>query len=375
MHVRPHECVAFDLEFASSEGFSAPSAVEQPPAVQLAFEYTVIMPVRVRAASAWSLPAPDNFHDAISTQVTETTADAPQRTSGAEPSISFVRERRRRIVTVPAKVARSRRQIFETCDAEATAVLLAHKALRAAASDGVGEARLMLTDWLAALVARASEAFPSGSGATPDASLSACAPLAPLPRAVFGLLCSPLLRALRAHPDARAHAAHLVEALPPDALACLLYPRMVSWRDADLRVEGEHALARSAMAAAGTPLFVVDALTTVVVYAVPSPPGMPQEPFPPAHKVRSHGLLSCCPALRAWCLMRSFTKQSALRGALNALRDARPRTPRVLFIRGGVDDVTPLEALLLDDDGADGGLTAFLAHIGAAAQDMLTQGQ
>jgi hypothetical protein len=288
--------------------------------------------------------------------------------------VSFVRERRRRIVTVPAKVARSRRQIFETCDAEVTAVLLTHKALRAAAADGVAEARLMVTDWLAALVSRASEAFPSGAGATPDASLAACAPLAPLPRAVFGLLCSPLLRAVRAHPDARAHAAHLVAALPPDALACLLYPRMASWRDADTREEGWHALSRSAMAAAGAPLFAVDALTVVVVYAVPSPPGMPQQPFPPAHKVRSQHCC-CAPALLASCLTRLYTKQSAVRAALNALRDARPRTPRVLFIQGGVDDAAPLEALLLDDDGADGGLAAFYAHVGTAAQDMLTQGQ
>jgi hypothetical protein len=44
--IRPHDCVAFDFEFASSEGFSAPSAVDQPPAVQLAFEYTIILPAR-----------------------------------------------------------------------------------------------------------------------------------------------------------------------------------------------------------------------------------------------------------------------------------------------------------------------------------------
>ncbi len=189
-------------------------------------------------------------------------------------------------MTAPAKMARTRRQVFETCDAEATAVLLAQKALRVATADGVAEARLMLTEWLAALVARASEAFPSGAGATPDASFVACPPLMPLPRAVFGLLCSPLLRALRAHPDARAHAAHLAAALPPDALARLLYPSLAGWRDAETREHGELALARAAMAAACAPLYVLDAFTTVIVYGAPSPPGAPEHPFPPPHKVR-----------------------------------------------------------------------------------------
>ena len=65
--------------------------------------------------------------------------------------------------------------------------------------------------------------------------------------------------------------------------------------------------------------------------------------------------------------------QSAMRIALNALRDTRPRTPRVLYIRGGVDDASMLERLLLDDDGGDGGVVAFYAHVSSAAQDMLTQ--
>ena len=49
---RPHDCVAFDFEYASSEGFSAPNAVDQPPAAQLAFEYTLILPVRAAVVRA-----------------------------------------------------------------------------------------------------------------------------------------------------------------------------------------------------------------------------------------------------------------------------------------------------------------------------------
>jgi hypothetical protein len=289
-YARPHDCLAFDFDFASSEGFSAPTAVEQPPAVQLAFEYTVIVPVRAVGTSGCDYQLCCVLTSLLSRLQQQ---GAPGSSAAAEPStgdaaavVSFVRERRRRIVTLPAKIARTRRQVFETCDPEVTAVLLTHKALRAAATDGLAEARLMLTDWLAALVARASEAFPSGAGATPDASLTACATLTPLPRTVFGLLCSPLLRALRVHPDERAHAAHLAAALPPQSLACLLYPRMMSWRGAETRDDDQLPLSRAGMAIAGAPLFVVDGFTIVVVYAAPTVPGMPAEPFPPPHKAR-----------------------------------------------------------------------------------------
>lgn len=127
--VRPNDALAFDLAFASSEGFAAPSAggLEQPPAVQLAFEYTVLL----RGSEA------------------EEAAEA-EAEGGARATAHFVRQRRRRITTHPARLARSLRQQYEAVDAEAVQVLLTHKALRAAAAEGMSEARLMLSDWLGA---------------------------------------------------------------------------------------------------------------------------------------------------------------------------------------------------------------------------------
>ena len=44
----------------------------------------------------------------------------------------------------------------------------------------------------------------------------------------------------------------------------------------------------------------------------------------------------------------------------------------MVFVRGGVDDATPLEALLLDDGGgAEDGLAAFHASVSSAAQELL----
>ncbi len=62
--------------------------------------------------------------------------------------------------------------------------------------------------------------------------------------------------------------------------------------------------------------------------------------------------------------------QSALRAALNELRDSRVLTPRILHVQGGRDDAAPLEALLLDDGGAgdDNTLGAFVEAVGLAAR-------
>ncbi len=246
--------MSFDLDYASAEGFSAPSAVDQPPAVQLAFEYTTLL-----------VPSSD-----------------------ADGGGSIVRQRRRRVVTLPARVARSRRAGFESCDAQAAVALLTHKALRGVAAEGLAEARAMVSDWLGALVARASEAYPSGPGATPDATLGgACPPMASLPRAAFGLLRGPLLRG-GAHPDARAHAAHLAAALSPDALATLLYPHAAQWLDPDTRVDDADGLplGRAYLDEAAAPLVVLDGLTDVLIYAQQPQPGAPP-PFPLPSRVRT----------------------------------------------------------------------------------------
>ena len=332
--------MSFDLDYASAEGFSAPSSVDQPPALQLAFEYTTLVP------------------------------SAP----GAEGDAgSFVRQRRRRVVTQPARVARSRRHGFESCDAEAAVALLTHKALRAVATEGLGEARAMVSDWLGALVARASEAYPSGPGATPDATLGgACPPLASLPRAAFGLLRGPLLRG-GAHPDARAHAAHLAAALTPAALATLLYPRASPWQDPDTAIEDAEGLplARTSLHEAAAPLVVLDALTDVIVYAAPPPPGAPPRlPLPPRVRMRCFALH--CAGDHALIRASLLCAQSALQLQLNALRETRPCTPRVQYILAGAGGEAALEEMLLEDGGGgEPTFDAFLDAVSVAAQEMI----
>ena len=56
--------------------------------------------------------------------------------------------RRLRILTLRLDVAKAPAEVFANADADAVLVLLAHKIGRAAAAQGVGEARALLQDWL-----------------------------------------------------------------------------------------------------------------------------------------------------------------------------------------------------------------------------------
>ena len=64
-----------------------------------------------------------------------------------------------RVAAPQARVARSRRALYEGADGEAVVALLTHKVVKAARLEGLDEARMMLTDWLVFLAARLSEAY------------------------------------------------------------------------------------------------------------------------------------------------------------------------------------------------------------------------
>lgn len=334
---RPFDAVVFDLEFLSSQGLRVPMPVEQLPAVQVAFEYTVIVP---QDPSQTAEAVDDADADAD---------DAPSAAPARPPAPCFVRQRRRRIMTRPAQLARSTRAMYDSCDAAAVTCVLVHKALHAASLRGTSDARRMLVDWLALVASTCSALAPplAGGGAPaspsaaaavaayepqPDPTCAACPALHAMPRLVFGVLASPVLWPLRTHPDARAVAAFTVAALVPQQCTLWAYPTLTPWMDMDTEMADQSglALSRTAMVLAGAPLFVLDAWHTIIVYQAPGGPDthqQQQQPWPPP-------------------------MGTLLRARVHELRDGRSVTPDVVYLRGGVDDVARLEAALLDDGGA-----------------------
>ena len=76
------------------------------------------------------------------------------------------RSRRLRIATVSLGMAATPVQLYTSCDAPATALVLMHKVLGAAAAEGsLTAARALLQEWLAALAASASAVLASEEAA------------------------------------------------------------------------------------------------------------------------------------------------------------------------------------------------------------------
>lgn len=101
-----------------------------------------------------------------------------------------------------------------------------------------------------------------------------------LPRLVYALVRSPLLEATEQHhPDLRAALHHLWTALPPDELACAVYPRLASYSDADHEALPRHSLSRAALLTSTAPLFLLDSYSHLVLLCTARWP--PEQLFPP----------------------------------------------------------------------------------------------
>eukprot|EP00958_Prasinococcus_capsulatus_P025539 scaffold4372_cov397-Prasinococcus_capsulatus_cf.AAC.23 len=194
---------AYDFEFKGRQSFSTDS--ECPPTIQVAFQYSKLIAVPAEGA--------DKAGDQDETPATQRLV------------------RRLRIFTMRTVVARSVRQVYESCRAEVVLSMLVHKIIRAIMEEGVEEGRLLLQDWLVILTANYNEQYRllqagNVSASKIDTSFSACDQLQPLPRLVFSLLRSDLLRLPRegASLDRRTHLHYLMSRLEPRFIQCLVGP-------------------------------------------------------------------------------------------------------------------------------------------------------
>lgn len=113
-----------------------------------------------------------------------------------------------------------------------------------------------------------------------DVTFESAASLQLLPRLVYALVRSPLLEASdKHHPDLRASLHHLWTALPPEELACAVYPRLASYADADHEALSRHSLSRAALLTSTAPLFLLDSYSHLMLLCTARWPA--EQPFPP----------------------------------------------------------------------------------------------
>ncbi|KAF3332055.1 protein transport protein SEC23-like protein [Carex littledalei] len=282
---------AYDFAFDNKEGFSRHS---DHPIVQMAFQYSVIEPVD----------------------------ESPANGPNSSTSFKFCVKRRLRIRTLQFAVARNIHEIYDSVDTEAILSILVHKVILASLEEGVREGRNLLTDWLVILTAQYETQKPSVSDnngslmSQIDVSFSQCPELQPLPRLIFALLRNSLLRL------------HEEE---PSSLHKAIYPVLMSYSSPDKQAYPRHSLSRAALITSGSPIFLLDAFTDIIVYY--SSTADPSLPFPPPHD----------------CLLRA---------TINKLKQDRCITPKLTFIQGGKDDVTLFENYLIEEQEVDGSIPA-----------------
>ncbi|XP_028773087.1 protein transport protein sec24 isoform X1 [Neltuma alba] len=307
---------AYDFEFENNVGFSRHAS--EVPTLQIAFQYTVVVPPE------------------------ELSSSGTASTSRTKHSL----KRRLRIRTLQFNAAQNMDELYDGVDSEVVLSLLVHKVILASLKEGVREGRMLLQDWLVLLTAQYNDAYKlvqygTGSSVSSqiDVSFSQCPQLQPLPRLIFALLRNPLLRFHEegVHPDYRIYLQCLFSALEPSSLHRAVYPVLSSYTTPDKQAYPRHSLSRAALITSGSPIFFLDAFTTLIVFY--SSTADPSLPFPPPHD----------------CLLRN---------TINKLKQERCITPKLIFIRGGQDDASIFENFLIEEQDVDGsGLASVMGFV------------
>ncbi|XP_051142508.1 protein transport protein sec24 [Andrographis paniculata] len=323
---------AYDFDFVNGVGFSRHS--KELPTIQVAFQYTIVVP-------------PD-----------ETTK------LGSSPSIraKYSLQRRLRIRTVQFGTARNINEIYDGVDPEVVLSILVHEVILSSLENGVREGRLLLHEWLVNLTAQYNDAYKlaeyvRGALTTSqvDVAFTQCPQLQSLPRLVFALLRNPLLRFHEegVHPDYRIYLQCLFSALEPSSLSRAVYPLLSSYETPDKQAFPRHSLSRAALITSGSPIFFLDAFTTLIVFY--SSTANTSLPFPPPQD----------------CLLRT---------TINKVKQERIITPKLIFIRGGQDDATAFENYLIEEQDVEGsgftsimGFVSFLEEINRDVVEYMTK--
>ncbi|CAL9190729.1 protein transport protein SEC23 D-like isoform X2 [Musa acuminata AAA Group] len=312
----------YDFEFANNDVFSRH---RDPLVIQIAFQYSIVVPNEM------------------------------QNDAGLVSAARYSLKRRLRVRTLQFTTARSINDLYDSVDPEVVLSILVHKVILASLEQGVREGRLLIHDWLVILLSQYHDVYKlvqyenGRSTSNIDVAFTQCPQLQSLPRLVFALLRSPLLRFHEegVHPDYRIYLQCLFSSLGPSSLQCAIYPVLTSYATPDKQAYPRHSLSRSALVKSGSPIFFLDAFTNLIVYY--SSTADSSLPFPPPHD----------------CLLRT---------TINRLKQERSITPKLMFIRGGHDDATAFENYLMEDKDVDGtgipSVTGFVTFLEEIANDV-----
>ncbi|THU68747.1 hypothetical protein C4D60_Mb08t07110 [Musa balbisiana] len=365
----------------------------EPPVLQVAFQYSIIVPredtgisesnsstsskfclkrrLRIRTLQYGSASNINELYDSVDPEAMLSIL-VHKVIFGTSFFLcsKFCLKRRLRIRTLQYGSASNINELYDSVDPEAMLSILVHKVILATFKEGVREGRMLLHDWLVILTAQYNDAYRlvynniENATSHVDVAFLQCPQLQPIPRLIFALLRNPLLRLHEEgiHPDYRIYLQCLFSLLWLDcnyfctgadtpSKSNISIPLLSSYTTPDQQAYPRHSLSRAALVTSGSPIFLLDAFTNIIVYY--SPTADSSIPFPPPHD----------------CLLRA---------TINKLKQERNITPKLTFIRGGQDDATAFEKYLIEEQNIDGsdlssimGFVSFLEEISQGVLEYL----
>eukprot|EP00200_Dunaliella_tertiolecta_P008044 CAMPEP_0202381876 /NCGR_PEP_ID=MMETSP1127-20130417/39382_1 /ASSEMBLY_ACC=CAM_ASM_000462 /TAXON_ID=3047 /ORGANISM="Dunaliella tertiolecta, Strain CCMP1320" /LENGTH=964 /DNA_ID=CAMNT_0048980955 /DNA_START=356 /DNA_END=3245 /DNA_ORIENTATION=- len=355
----------FAVEFLYGSSKAKPNnqdVICTPPTIQVAFQYSVAVPVPSSTGS--EAASANGAAQSTANGAAQSTAEPAADTVKATATVGCMLQRRVRVSTYRAGVTGSSLEAMRSCNSRAVLAVMLHKLMRVSVLQGRPRARLLLLDWLVELETMYHAALHAPP--TPlktqqqraqhllrspvDVSFSGAAALHPMPRLVYALLRSPVLAppVEGQHGDLVAFLEHCWGSLTPSELACAVYPHLTAYADPDTVVCSNLPLSKSMLhppPSSGVPqippIFLLDAYIVILVLYTSSCPS--HIPYPPP-------------------------QQSALRRSIGAIRQERKIAPMVRVVREGSEDAQLFFHLLLDEPAEEPASAAGQGE-GAALQN------
>eukprot|EP01133_Synstelium_polycarpum_P010318 gene10318-12030_t len=313
--------VAFDFKFTDPSAFEGDS---KTPFVQIAFSYSYMPPL----------------------ETNNELADSSERVRNNHRSI----ERRLHIFTCPVPVAILANEFFSSIDLETTISLLTHKIIKESLEMGIIESRLLLVGWLANIVTKYNEnvVIMSSIQSEIDLTFIHVPHLRPLPRYVFALLKSPLLRVLGKDNEESAYSKrsddwvycqYVYSTLEPRLLHRAIYPVLYTYGAPNNLASKYLSLSENTILSSISHIYLLDAYEKMVVYYAPQVPA--SHPYPP-------------PA------------DSLIRQTIINSKQDRLIVPEVVYCRGDLFEAKEFTSRLIEEDNAQGQSFKEFLHSTAA---------
>ncbi|KAK5575557.1 hypothetical protein RB653_006690 [Dictyostelium firmibasis] len=280
----PFTSVAFEFKFNNSSGFQDK---DLSPNIQIAFSYSYLPPT---TANDQQQP----LNSSIQNILRYSGSNGINNNSAGDRFI----EKRLHIFNLRVPVADTPADVFNSIDLETTISLLTNKIIRETLEKGISEARISLVDWLKNIITKYNENVVILSSVTSsiDVNFSQVSHLRPLPRYVFALLKSPILRELTTDIEASTikkksddwvYHQCLYSNLEPRLLHRSIYPVLYSYGAPNNLASKYLPLSQNTILTSTSHIYLIDSFDQLVVfYNLQEVSNQHQFPPPPESLIR-----------------------------------------------------------------------------------------